>query len=197
MHVRDNAQRPITRGTREHKLCQIIPLEERLNATFQMHYNCGKNVTVDERIIPSKCKLNPCRVYNPKKPHKFGIQLWNLCNSATRYNYSFRVYDKLPCPELDFHVVAMLVKDLKQKGHHIFFDRWFTSIKILMDLTTEGHRGTGTYMSNIKYFPAQGMCVLSRVQGAHQDLHMMTEKVLLHVVGWIRNPFCLLLMYMV
>ncbi|MCO5551539.1 hypothetical protein L7F22_005043 [Adiantum nelumboides] len=73
LHLRDNAQRP-PRGSREHKLWQLVELEERLNYTFQKHYNVEKCVNVDERIIPSKCKLNPCRVYNPKKPHKFGIQ---------------------------------------------------------------------------------------------------------------------------
>ncbi|MCO5576059.1 hypothetical protein L7F22_029866 [Adiantum nelumboides] len=66
LHVRDNSQRPLVKGSREHKLWQILPLEERLNATFQNHYNCGKNVTVDERIIPSKCKLNPCSVKSQK-----------------------------------------------------------------------------------------------------------------------------------
>ncbi|KAI5066672.1 hypothetical protein GOP47_0019296 [Adiantum capillus-veneris] len=85
LHVKDNSQSPLLRGMREHKLWQVLPLEERLKAMFQLHFNCGQNVTVDERIIPSKCKLNPCRVYNPKKPHKFGIPLWNLCDSETGY----------------------------------------------------------------------------------------------------------------
>ncbi|MCO5607911.1 hypothetical protein L7F22_062113 [Adiantum nelumboides] len=63
LHLRDNAQRP-PRGSREHKLWQLVELEEWLNYTFQKHYNVGKCVTVDERIIPSKSKLNPCQARN-------------------------------------------------------------------------------------------------------------------------------------
>lgn len=72
LHLRDNTKRS-PRGCREHKLWQTLELEERLNFTFQKYYNLHQCVTVDERIIPSKCKLNPCKVYNPKNPHKFGI----------------------------------------------------------------------------------------------------------------------------
>ncbi|KAI5060863.1 hypothetical protein GOP47_0023368 [Adiantum capillus-veneris] len=130
LHLRDNAQRP-PRGTREHRLWQLLELEEKLNYTFQKHYNLGQCVTVDERIIPSKCKLNPCRVYNPKKPHKFGIQT------------------------------------LPRKGNHVFFDRYFTSVKLLEHLRSEGQGGTGTYVCNRKHFPATQMLHLGkRARGA-------------------------------
>ncbi|MCO5612872.1 hypothetical protein L7F22_067143 [Adiantum nelumboides] len=63
------------------------------------------------------------------------------------------VYDKLPCPELSFHVVANLVKALPRQGHHFFFDWYFTSIKLLEHLRNEGQGGTGTYVSNRMNFP--------------------------------------------
>ncbi|MCO5573096.1 hypothetical protein L7F22_026861 [Adiantum nelumboides] len=188
LHVRDKSQMPLVRGTREHKLWQVLPLEERLNATFQMHYNCGQNVTVDERMIPSKCKLNPCRVYDPKKPHKFGIQLWNLCDSETGYNYSFRVYDKLPCPELSYHVVSMLVKNLKQKGHHVFFDRWFTSAKLSIHLTNEGYGAIGTYMTNKKNMPDLQMLHLERCERGSSRFAYDTRKDLLACSWMDKKP---------
>ncbi|MCO5596997.1 hypothetical protein L7F22_051069 [Adiantum nelumboides] len=161
LHVRDNSQRP-PRGTREHKLWQLLELEDRLNHTFKKIYKLGHAITVDERIIPSKCKMNPCRVYNPKKPHKFGIQVWNLCDSSSGYNYAFRIYDKMPCSELSFHVVADLVKTLPRKGHHVFFDRYFTSVKLLEHLRSEGQGGTGTYVTNRKHFPSRDMIALEK-----------------------------------
>ncbi|MCO5551117.1 hypothetical protein L7F22_004614 [Adiantum nelumboides] len=188
LHVRDNSQRPLVKGTREHKLWQVLPLEERLNATFQMHYNCRQNVTVDERIIPSKCKLNPCRVYNPKKAHKFGNQVRNLCDSETGYNYSFRVYDKLPCSELSYHVVSMLVNDLKQKGHHVFFDRWFTSAKLLIHLTNEGYGATGTYMTNRKNMPDFRMLHLERCERESFRFAYDTRKGLLACSWMDKKP---------
>ncbi|MCO5548140.1 hypothetical protein L7F22_001598 [Adiantum nelumboides] len=161
LHLRDNAKRP-SRGCREPKLWQTLELEERLNFTFQKFYNLRQYVTVDERIIPSKCKLNPCRVYNPKKPHKFGIQVWNLCDSSTGYNYAFQGYDKMPCPELSFQVVANLVISLPRQGHHVFFDRYFTSVKLLEHLQSEGQGGTCTYVCNRKYFPGKEILNLGK-----------------------------------
>ena len=146
MHLNENAKRS-PRGCREHKLWQILELEKRLNFTSQRFYNMRQCVIVDERIIPSKCKLNPCKFHNPKKPHKFGIQ-GNLCDSSTGYNYAFQVYDKMPCKELSFHVVANLVKALPRQGHHVYFHRYFTSIKLLEYLQNEGQGGTGTYICN-------------------------------------------------
>ncbi|MCO5578337.1 hypothetical protein L7F22_032178 [Adiantum nelumboides] len=139
LHLRDNAQRP-PRGSREHKLWQLVELEERLNYTFQKHYNVGKCVTVDERIIPSKCKLNPCRVYNPKKPHKFGKQVWNLCDSTTGF---------------------------------------FTSVKLLEHLLSEGQGGTGTYVANRKYFPHAKMLHLGKKdRGAFRFAYCKKQGVL-------------------
>ncbi|MCO5597163.1 hypothetical protein L7F22_051239 [Adiantum nelumboides] len=161
LHLRDNTKRP-PRECREHKLWQTLELEERLNFTFQKSYNFHQCVTVDERIIPSKCKLNPCRVYNPKKPYKFGIQVWNLCDSSTGYNYAFQVYDKMPCPELSFHVVANLVRSLRRQGHHVFFDRYFTFVKLLEHLWSDGQGGTSTYVCNRKYFPGKEMLNLGK-----------------------------------
>ncbi|MCO5585918.1 hypothetical protein L7F22_039852 [Adiantum nelumboides] len=72
------------------------------------------------------------------------------------------VYDKLPCPELSFHVVANLVKALPRQGHHVFFDRYFTSVKLLEHLHNEGRGGTGTYVSNRKNFLGKDMLHLGK-----------------------------------
>ncbi|MCO5550830.1 hypothetical protein L7F22_004323 [Adiantum nelumboides] len=72
------------------------------------------------------------------------------------------VYDKLPCLELSFHVVANLVKALPRQGHHVFFDRYFTSVKLLEHLHNEGHGGTCTYVSNRKNFPGKDMLHLGK-----------------------------------
>lgn len=68
----------------------------------------------------------------------------------------------MPCKELSFHVVANLVKALPRQGHHVFFDRYFTSIKLLEHLRSEGQGGTSTYVWNRKYFPSKDMLCLSK-----------------------------------
>ncbi|MCO5562636.1 hypothetical protein L7F22_016264, partial [Adiantum nelumboides] len=59
----------------------------------------------------------------------------------------------MPCQELSFHVIANLVKSLPRQGHHVIFDRYFISVKLLEHLQSEGQGGTCTYVCNRKYFP--------------------------------------------
>ncbi|MCO5593609.1 hypothetical protein L7F22_047624 [Adiantum nelumboides] len=64
--------------------------------------------------------------------------------------------------ELSFHVVANLVKYFPRQGHHVFFDRYFTSVKLLEHLRSEGQGGTGTYVCNRKHFPGKEMLNLGK-----------------------------------
>lgn len=84
-------------------------------------------------------------MYLPNKPRKFGIEVFNMCDAHTAYNYHFIVYDKLPHANgLGFSMVQELVKTLPHKGHHIYMDRGFTSFKSLQWLSHNSFGGTGT-----------------------------------------------------
>ncbi|MCO5608979.1 hypothetical protein L7F22_063198 [Adiantum nelumboides] len=91
--------------------------------------------------------------FGEKMSHTSFQQIKRFLHLRDNAQRSPRVYDKVPCPELSFHVVANLVKALPRQGHHVFFDRYFTSVKLLEHLPNERQGGTGTYVSNRKNFP--------------------------------------------
>ena len=50
--------------------------------------------------------------------------------------------------------VKKLTEDLKQKNHHVFFDNYFTSYKLMEDLEKEGILACGTARKDRKKFPS-------------------------------------------
>ena len=93
----------------------------------------------------------------PKKPTKRGIKVWVLGDSNNGYFSKFDVYtgrkETRECG-LGAHVVKKLTEDLKQKNHHVFFDNYFTSYKLMEDLEKEGILACGTARKDRKEFPS-------------------------------------------
>ena len=82
-----------------------------------------------------------------KKPVKRGTKVWVLGDSETGYFSKFDVYcGKGTSPEksLGARVVKTLTEPLKGKFHHVYFDNFFTSAELLMDLEKDGVYACGT-----------------------------------------------------
>ncbi|MCO5607795.1 hypothetical protein L7F22_061996 [Adiantum nelumboides] len=74
---------------------------------------------------------------------------------------------------------AGLVNSLERKGHHVSFDRFFTSVNLLEHLLSEGQGGTGTYVANQKYFPHAKMLHLGKKErGAFRFAYCKKQGVL-------------------
>lgn len=131
LHLNDNSQRPVEKGTGEYSLWHLIPLMNTLKETFKKYWRCGQHVTIDERTIPIRNRMCPIRIYNPAKPYKFGMELFVLVDSLSYYCWDFIVYDKLKTPDLHTVVVVLLVATLLSAGHICILDRGFTSPKLL------------------------------------------------------------------
>ncbi|GBN57394.1 hypothetical protein AVEN_187383-1 [Araneus ventricosus] len=65
--------------------------------------------------------------------------MWMLCTSNFGYTLDFELYsgkrDKIVKSEngLGYDVVMRLSKSFQEKGHEIYFDRFFTSIPLMVD----------------------------------------------------------------
>ena len=74
----------------------------------------------------------------PLKPTKRGIKVWVAADSTNGYFSRFEVYTgkKNNTTEhgLGARVVKTLTSDLKGRHHHVYFDNYFTSLKLLEDL---------------------------------------------------------------
>ena len=96
----------------------------------------------------------------PKKPCKFGVQVWVLAEATTGYVLGFQVYTSaaLPATSLEQHmskglayrVVMDLMEPYQGKGHRLFMDNFYTSFDLVQDLLKRGTYSTGTIRQNKK-----------------------------------------------
>ena len=63
-----------------------------IKAAYKAQWSLGKFITIDEMMIRYKGLYCPIRQYMPKKPEKWGVKLWVLADSVSKYVYDFEVY---------------------------------------------------------------------------------------------------------
>ena len=127
------------------RLGKIRPLIEHLSEKFEALYNATKNLAVDEAMIKFQGRSS-LKQYMPMKPIKRGIKVWVLADSANGYFIKFDVYtgkQKDRQVGLGEYIVKTLTNELKNKNHHVFFDNFFTSVKLLEDMEKDGIYGCG------------------------------------------------------
>lgn len=93
----------------------------------------------------------------PKKPTKWGVNVWVLAEAKTGYIYNFEVYTgKHEVPEngLAYGVVFRLMNDLLESGRVLYVDNFYTSPHLFEDLYERGIFASGTVRTNRKNFPS-------------------------------------------
>ncbi len=119
-------------------LWRVSWLIDTLNRRFRRYFQPGRNVAVDETLVPFKGRA-PFRQYIKNKPRKWGIKLWCLADSVSGYVSCFNVYtgakDEGP-GSLSHRVVVGLLRlsGLAGYGYRIFVDSFFTSVDLFSDL---------------------------------------------------------------
>ncbi|XP_062593965.1 piggyBac transposable element-derived protein 4-like [Saccostrea cucullata] len=157
LHINDNDAQAPAGSPNFDRFHKIRPLINMTRENFKKVYKPGKCQSIDEGMIRYKGH-HYAQQYTPGKPIKRGLKIWMRCEPSG-YTNDYRVYlgkhDSMCGPSLGERVVKHLCKPLKWKGHHVFFDRYFTSIPLLQTLESYGIYGCGTIMSNRKGFPLQ------------------------------------------
>ena len=144
------------RGDPAHdRLGKVRPLLNHLSNKFATLYDPSKHVAVDEAMIKFQGRSS-LKQYMPMKPIKRGIKVWVLGDSTNGYFSRFDVYTGRQENRevgLGEHVVKKLTDDIKHKNHHVYFDNFFTSAKLLEDLERDGIYGCGTARKDRRGFP--------------------------------------------
>ena len=119
-------------------------------------YKPNRDMSVDEAMIPFKGRSS-LKQYMPKKPIKRGIKVWALADAHIGYISAFDVYTgKMANTQevgLGTRVVKTLFNNFRDSQRHIYFDNFFTSIGLFIDLSKMGLYGCGTLRTNRKGFP--------------------------------------------
>lgn len=93
LHLTDNEKLERDRSSPNFdKIGKIRMLLNHFVKTSQALYNLEREVTVDELIIPYKGKYCNFRQFMRDKPVRFGLKLWCLASSKSRYVYNLIVF---------------------------------------------------------------------------------------------------------
>ena len=138
MHFVDNDVLPTRGEVGYDRLGKIKPIITGIADAIQAAYSPGKEVSVDEAMIPFQ-GCSSLKQFLPLKPIKRGIKVWSLADSNNGYIHRFDVYTgKGSGTEKDAglgeSVVLNLTSHLQEKYHHVYCDNFFSSPKLFDEL---------------------------------------------------------------
>ena len=137
-------------ATSSDKLFKIRPFIQAISANFKTLFYPRKQLSLNEGTCPFKGRWNGV-TYNPNKPHKWGMKLYQLCNAVTGYCCKFRIgAEELMATR---SVVLDLVHDYLFAGHEVYMDHYYTSIPLFQDLFAQWTVAVGTIMGNRRGLP--------------------------------------------
>ena len=171
LHVNDNSE--LNDETIHNKLFKIQPV------LYHVRENCKAlepevQNSIDEQIIPAKTVYSGIRQYNPKKPKKWGFKNF-VRSGSSGMMYDFFLYqgattsaDGQKCT--GSYVVLKLSEGLpKHQQFKIFFDNWFCSLQLCLQLKSMGYLVTATVRADrVKKCPLPSEKELKKLgRGAH------------------------------
>ena len=121
------------------RLGKVRPVIDHLSSCFSDLYDPHREVAVDEVMIKFTGR-STLKQFMPMMRVKRGINVWALANSHNGYFHKFQVYTSKEGSgekQLGQRVVKDLTQHLKGRNHHVFFNNFFTSEKLLRDLAED------------------------------------------------------------
>lgn len=155
-----NREKELTRDNPQFYLLQKLePFMSSLRDNCRLYISPSQDFLIDEALMKYNGRFGVVH-YMPSKVAKHGLRIWMLCTCDNGYVYNFEVHcgrnDKIPCSGygLGYDVVSHLIQVLQQPYHHIYFNGFFTSIKLLLHLMTKNIYACGTILPNNKCLPS-------------------------------------------
>ena len=148
-------------------LYKVCPMLDMMDRTFVQSYKSGRDLSFDEGCCPYKGRVI-FRCYNPKKPAKWHLKMFEVSDSRTGYVIAFDIYtgkNKTRCalnadvldPQLTqtTKVVLGLMKkgNLLGRGHHVYMDNYYSSPDLFFELHSKEVFSCGTCRKNHRNMP--------------------------------------------
>ena len=114
------------------------------------------------------------RQYMPAKSTKYGIKVWMAADAANGYVLNFEVYEgsqegNLLIHGLGYDVVNMkMARPFLNPKHHLFFDNFFSTPRLVEHLLDQGTYACATIRSNRKELPR---CVKKKLKQPGELIH--------------------------
>jgi hypothetical protein len=164
LHVTKTEDLNIDRASPQYdKMYKVRWLFEEIGNMCKENWNLGQHLAVDEMMIKYKGSYCLSRQYMPKKPVKWGLKIWCLTDSISKYVYNFDIYSGAPSnpletnegqkrrkgePQQALKVVKKLTEELQGRHHCISMDNFFSSVELFRDLEAVGIYASGTIRSD-------------------------------------------------
>ena len=146
-------------------LAKVRSFYHMMQRNFRYVYKPDRELSVDEGTMPWRGRLR-FKQFNPSKPAKFHVKLYQISEAKSGYVICFRVYTgKGSCHTDDCSIdpfvnvttktVLTLMEDgeLLEKGHHLYMDNFYTSPELLLELLDRETPACGTLRTNRKMLP--------------------------------------------
>jgi len=152
LHLNDNS-RMMKRGEPGfNPLHKVDPFLVRIKQSFKTLWQPFRNISVDEAMIAWKGNLS-FRVFNKDKPDKYGIKVYQSCDSSNGYCLDFEVYTgkkETSSNGATYDVVMRLISSFLNQGYTLFVDNFYTSPQLFKDLLGQKTNACGTLRVNRK-----------------------------------------------
>lgn len=194
LHFNDNDNMPRPDDQDRDRLFKIRPIIDSLLPKFQSIPQSQK-LSVDEQMVPFKGQ-SALKQYLPNKPNKWGYKIFILCDTKGLVHnfeiYTGKISPVAGCPDIGAsgNIVLQLAQVVERDQNNIlYFDNWFSSLKLLAALMEKGIYSLGTFRSN--RLPG---CTLSSDtnlkkmgRGSFEEKEGTVEGVDIRVVKWYDN----------
>ena len=138
---------------KDDKLFKVRPVYDLIINSFSKVYTPLMNLSIDEAMIRYFGRLS-FKMYNPKKPAKYGMKAYKICDSSG-YTFNFKLYTG-KSENSNNSVISLVLdmtKQLLHKGYRLFMDNWYSSPALFRELFRRKTHATGTVRMNRKHLP--------------------------------------------
>ena len=127
--------------------------------------------------------------YMPQKPINRCIKMWECADSSNGFVSEYQVYtgkqqDGTPEENLGYRVVHDLTRNFTGKNHDVFFDNYFSSVKLSEDLLKDAIYSCGTVRANRKGYPKELAKKAVTVKRLSHGEHLFRRKNNLVATAW-------------
>ena len=147
-------------GNGHDALAKVRSFVDMLNRNFRRAYKPDRDISVDEGCLPWRGRLR-FKQFNPSKPAKFHVKLYQISEATSGYVIGFRVFtgsgschsegiSSNANATVTTKTVLTLMEDshLLDKGHHVYMDNFYTSPELFHELLMRETAACGTLRAN-------------------------------------------------
>ena len=171
------------------RMAKVKPLYDLLNDKLGMFGIVHEDFSIDESMVPYFGR-HSCKQFIRGKPIRFGYKLWVLA-SCTGLPYHVEIYEgRIPGEKYDEPLGTRVVKKALERCnqpelHSVFFDNFFSSYQLFIDLDQMGFRTTGTIRNDrIKNCPIKSMAEMKKSERGDFDYRSSGP---IQIVRWNDN----------